>query len=329
LPLRFEFLSRSPDNGFILSGLVSYGSSSDIIIIKVDSLGNLQWSKRLIPSIQSTSYFNHVLFTSDGNYVLSGYRNLHSYLLKIDPLGNILWMKKYDAGILGNATWVEETFDHGLIVAGSFQINTAGQTSILMKTDSAGNLEWARALGGYSDIWTGCVKQTEDRGFIIGARVIGPGGGERFFLIKTDSLGHTAGCLEDTVSVIITNLNDSAINFPVTETLANISTVADTLILIDTGAVITLCAPLDVMEADKEIEQIKIYPNPFTDVLSITVNEKDPSEIILYDITSRKLLHQTFTNSITLNTARLAKGIYLYEVRNKNGVVKKGKVVKE
>ena len=36
-----------------------------------------------------------------------------------------------------------------------------------------------------------------------------------------------------------------------------------------------------------------------------------------------------FINSISINTEQLAKGIYLYEVRNKNGVIKKGKVVKD
>lgn len=75
-------------------------------------------------------------------------------------------------------------------------------------------------------------------------------------------------------------------------------------------------------------DEIKIYPNPLMDKLNINVNNTELSEIILYDITSRKLLQQKFINSISLNTEQLAKGIYLYEVRNKNGVCKKGKVVK-
>ena len=48
-----------------------------------------------------------------------------------------------------------------------------------------------------------------------------------------------------------------------------------------------------------------------------------------HDIASRKLLQQKFTNAVSLNTEQLAKGVYLYEVRNKNGVIKKGKVVKD
>jgi type IX secretion system substrate protein len=71
-----------------------------------------------------------------------------------------------------------------------------------------------------------------------------------------------------------------------------------------------------------------VSPNPFTNELTVTTNSNELSQIILYDIASQKLLQQKFTNSISINTAQLSKGIYMYEVRNKNGVIKKGKVVK-
>jgi hypothetical protein len=40
-------------------------------------------------------------------------------------------------------------------------------------------------------------------------------------------------------------------------------------------------------------------------------------------------LQPTLINSASVNTAELSKGIYFYEIRNKDSVVKKGKVVKE
>ncbi|MFI5219461.1 MAG: T9SS type A sorting domain-containing protein [Bacteroidia bacterium] len=72
-----------------------------------------------------------------------------------------------------------------------------------------------------------------------------------------------------------------------------------------------------------------VSPNLVTNELNVKTNSNKLLEIILFDITSRKLLQQTFISSVSLNTEQLAKGIYLYEVRNKNGVIKKGKVVKE
>lgn len=76
-------------------------------------------------------------------------------------------------------------------------------------------------------------------------------------------------------------------------------------------------------------EGIKIYPNPVNDKLNIAINNNELSEIIFYDVASRILLQQKFRNSVSINTEQLAKGIYLYKVRNKNGMIKNGKVVKE
>ncbi len=76
-------------------------------------------------------------------------------------------------------------------------------------------------------------------------------------------------------------------------------------------------------------ESITIYPNPVKDKLNISISNRQLSEIILYDIVSRKLLQKEFTSFVSLNTEQLAKGIYLYEVRNKKGVIKKGKIVKD
>lgn len=78
-----------------------------------------------------------------------------------------------------------------------------------------------------------------------------------------------------------------------------------------------------------EYISLNIFPIPFNNKLTLIVNSSSLSEIILFDISSKKVLQHKFTNSVTLNTEQLAKGMYLYEVRNKNGVVKKGRVVKE
>lgn len=71
-----------------------------------------------------------------------------------------------------------------------------------------------------------------------------------------------------------------------------------------------------------------IFPNPFLDELTFSSDNNEFLEIILYDVTSGKIRQHNFKNSITLNTEQLGKGIYLYEVRNKNSVVMKGKAVK-
>lgn len=72
-----------------------------------------------------------------------------------------------------------------------------------------------------------------------------------------------------------------------------------------------------------------LFPNPVTDKLNVQINNNEQTEIILYDLSSKKLLQQTFTNTTTINTEQLAKGIYLYTLRNRNGIIKNGKVIKQ
>ena len=74
---------------------------------------------------------------------------------------------------------------------------------------------------------------------------------------------------------------------------------------------------------------ISIYPNPTGNVLSVKTNDKERLGIVVYDITSRKLLSQDFTGSTDINIESLAKGIYLYQIINNQGIIKNGKIVKE
>jgi hypothetical protein len=73
----------------------------------------------------------------------------------------------------------------------------------------------------------------------------------------------------------------------------------------------------------------RVYPNPFTNQIKVSSNYIGQIDFFLFDITSRKLLQQTFDNSVSLDTQDLSKGIYIYELRSKDGMIQKGKVVKD
>lgn len=75
-------------------------------------------------------------------------------------------------------------------------------------------------------------------------------------------------------------------------------------------------------------ENVTVFPNPFNNNLNIVDNTYKTSEIFIYDMFSRILLQKTFNGYLILETDRLAKGMYLYEIRNITGVAKKGKILK-
>ena len=67
--------------------------------------------------------------------------------------------------------------------------------------------------------------------------------------------------------------------------------------------------------------QVSIYPNPTSDVLNISTNSNDLSELTVKDITGKTVLSQNFINKITINTENYSKGIYLIDVKNDLGTV--------
>ncbi|MGB0882881.1 MAG: T9SS type A sorting domain-containing protein [Vicingaceae bacterium] len=75
-------------------------------------------------------------------------------------------------------------------------------------------------------------------------------------------------------------------------------------------------------------EAITIYPNPVKSSFQINTFSSEDLELTLYDVSSRIVLQRKFTNSINLNIESLEDGIYLYELKGDNGIVKSGKLIK-
>ncbi len=106
-------IKQTKDNGLIILGVSeSYGILSgrdhDILLIKTDRLGNIEWSKQIgesnytysFPDVQD-DYAYSLSIDENGNYLISG-KTKHLgngkwdlLCLKIDPKGNYLWGKTY------------------------------------------------------------------------------------------------------------------------------------------------------------------------------------------------------------------------------------------
>jgi hypothetical protein len=72
-----------------------------------------------------------------------------------------------------------------------------------------------------------------------------------------------------------------------------------------------------------------IYPNPFISTLQVATILQQSVTFILYNSLSKKVLEQEVTGAATINTDELPGGIYFYAIRDKNGVLQVGKLVKE
>ncbi|MFZ8825541.1 MAG: hypothetical protein ACO2OT_01700, partial [Candidatus Caldipriscus sp.] len=123
-------------------GTYSFGAgSADIILIKTDANGNIQWAKTYGGT--SHDWASSVQQTSDGGYIVAGYTGSFGagwediFLIKTDANGNIQWAKTYGGTSIDGAYFVQQTSDGGYIMAGYTGSFGAGSADIiLIKTDA-------------------------------------------------------------------------------------------------------------------------------------------------------------------------------------------------
>ena len=91
----------------------------------------------------------------------------------------------------------------------------------------------------------------------------------------------------------------------------------------------TYTQPSGITSYKKE-ENITIYPNPATNVFSITSTDKI-KEVILYNVLGCEILSfdkLRMTTNETIDISTVSKGIYFAEIKTEIGIVRK-KIIKE
>ena len=193
-------VERTNDNGFIISGYShSFGSLSQMYLVKTDSFGNLDWQGTYGGSY--VEYGRSAQQTSDNGYIIAGSTNTFGagdydmYLVKTDSLGVMIWYKTFGGAGNDRGHAVEQTDDGGYILAGYTNSFGAGEADVyLVRTDENGDSLWTRTYGGSdNDLphYGRCVRQTNDGGFVVTGYTKSYGAGlYDIYLIKTDSLGN-------------------------------------------------------------------------------------------------------------------------------------------
>jgi hypothetical protein len=190
---------QTTDTGYILAGSAqSFGAGSDdVYLIKTDSSGDTLWTRTYGGGNQDLGY--SVQQTADRGYVVAGWTASFGagdhdvYLIKTDSSGNPLWSRTYGGSDQDQGYSARQTEDGGYIIVGSTASFGAGDDDVyLIKTDSSGDVLWARTYGGGDRDQGYSVQQTAEGGYVVVGRTRSFGAGdEDVFLIKTDSLGNT------------------------------------------------------------------------------------------------------------------------------------------
>jgi hypothetical protein len=159
--------------------LLSASGSEDIFILKLDSVGNFIFAKRIGGSLYDDSQtivvdtFNNIYITGyfqgaadfdtgPGTYILNSAGNSDIFDLKLDSSGNTLWANRMGAtlddwgtsiavDLSGNVYTVgyyNDTVDFDPGPGFGYLFSFGGKNIFISKSDSLGNFVWAKNMGG-------------------------------------------------------------------------------------------------------------------------------------------------------------------------------------
>ena len=185
-------------DGYVLGAETSHfgAGGTDSFLIKTDSSGTIEWVKAYGDS--STDSFRGVMRTLDEGYIIAGESWAGAgiddvSLVKTDSSGSLEWAKAYGGGGI-DAMWQEVIdclpSDGGYITGGfTYSFGTGNFDCFAVKTDSSGEAEWAKVVGGASDydLFHTVEYSATDGGYLFGGKTNSfPG---TVFLVKFDSTG--------------------------------------------------------------------------------------------------------------------------------------------
>ena len=119
-----------------------------------------------------------------------------------------MWTKTFPGIYSDIARQVQPTSDGGYIIAGESESFGPGIWSVyVVKTDSAGEVEWNKTYGGANFDFPYAIRQTTDGGYIVGTYTTSfPPSGTNLRLIKLDEAGDTVW------TAVLPNSNGKIVN---------------------------------------------------------------------------------------------------------------------
>lgn len=189
---------QNTDGGFIIVGETrSFNAdSTDILLIRTDSLGNLIWLNTY--GGLNVQVGTDVQQTSNGGFIVSGYKvtdslsHSNAILLKVNGLGTNVQLFQFDSGDFDYATSVVQNNSGGFAFTGNSKFSSTDYNIWLVVTDPSGNIISDRTYGGSESEYGSSIIYTNDGGYAIGGTTFSFGaGGADFWLVRTNNSGDT------------------------------------------------------------------------------------------------------------------------------------------
>ncbi len=349
-------IQQTVDGGYIIAGETS-SSDGDVIglhdtlpslndfwVVKVDSVGSLQWQKCLGGFGIDEAY--SIKQTLDGGFIVAGLTWSNSgdvtgfhgwddfWIVKLDNTGALQWQKCLGGSFSEEAFSAVQTTDGGYVVVGHAGSSDGDVTSShssrdcwIVKLNGSGGLQWEKSLGGTDFDYGNAVRQTSDGGIIIAGTTLSNNGDVTanhgsldWWIIKLDGSGTLqwqksfGGTDTEHISSIEQTTDGGFIVAGSTQSndgdvSGNHSTSTDDF------WVVKLSFDVGIEKANA-ISQVNIFPNPVTNELRIQNAGLKIESVEMYNVFGKKVLEERFPKPI-IDVSSLSNGIYFLCVKTK------------
>ncbi|HLP95847.1 MAG TPA: T9SS type A sorting domain-containing protein [Saprospiraceae bacterium] len=358
-----QSICKTSDGGYLVAA--ESGSSdgdvpanfggSDYWIFKMDSEGQILWSKNYGGSNQDQPYCISV--KEDGFIYVAGKTSSvdgnitapkggeDTWVLKLNNSGDLVWQKSLGGSTLDYGTDIVHTPEGEILILstvyssnGDVTGHHGGMDIWIAALNQAGELQWQKSFGGSADDSGQAMVILEDLGIAImgttestNGDVIGNDGGIDFWIIKVDSDGNLlwqksmGGTLDETGQCIV-QLTDGGIAIT-GRTRSNNGDISGNHGSSDFW--VAKFAPETSSTQTPAAIPLNLYPNPATQwiTLNLPIIEQN-MQVSITDEQGRLLQTRSIRTDEKLDIAALPLGVYWVSAVSKSGQVYAGKFVK-
>jgi hypothetical protein len=346
---------QTSGGGYILTGITSSNdgdvsgnhgstSSNDVWVVKLSSIGAIEWQKCL--GGFGRDFGQSINKTTDGGYILTGWTNsinddvsgLHGgydiWVVKLSSLGIIEWKKCLGGSGDENGQSISQTLDGGYILTGYTTSNNGDVSGVhgdveswVVKLSSVGIIEWQKCLGGSAAEFPREIKQTTDGGYILIGRttsndgdVNGNHGGDDVWVVKLSNLGliqwqKCFGGSAGEQGLSITQSLDG--EYILTGwTGSNNGDVSGNHGGGFFDAWVLKFSSFLGLDESQFNGLLTLYPNPTSGILNLNVKDYLVNKTYIISDVEGKLIMKGKLNgeNSTINVEHLSKGVYLFKV---------------